>query len=329
MDDHSRRNTLQSKKRKKAGPAGKRLVLIAFAATLIAALIAGGIACAVTVRNSRPDTPVPGNDPPRTTAKPPETEPPPTESQLQPMNKTMYVTASALNVREAPGAESKILMTLEKGAEVSVVGKYSGGWYRVRVRDVEGCCASKYLSDKQETPLQTEFPYLLAVNRKQNLVIAYAKDDRGEYTVPHRAMLCSVGFEETPTPLGTFRTTDKYVWRALVDDLHGQYATRFKGHYLFHSVPYTAESKDRLEEGEYNRLGRPASKGCVRLTVADAKWIYDNCPSGTTVRVYDSDGAEPLPKPSAQKLDPSDPKRGWDPTDPDGKNPWRQATPAA
>jgi lipoprotein-anchoring transpeptidase ErfK/SrfK len=34
------------------------------------------------------------------------------------------------------------------------------------------------------------------------------------------------------------------------------------------------------------RLGINASHGCVRLSLSDAKWIYDNIPSGTTVVVY-------------------------------------------
>jgi len=32
-------------------------------------------------------------------------------------------------------------------------------------------------------------------------------------------------------------------------------------------------------------LGKPASHGCVRMTVEDAKWIYDTIPNGTKVIV--------------------------------------------
>ena len=62
--------------------------------------------------------------------------------------------------------------------------------------------------------------------------------------------------------------------------------------------------------------------GCVRLTVEDAKWIYDNCPSGTYVEIYDSEDPGPLGKPEALKLDADSPNKGWDPTDPDERNPW-------
>ena len=34
------------------------------------------------------------------------------------------------------------------------------------------------------------------------------------------------------------------------------------------------------------KLGSKASHGCVRLSVEDAKWIYNHCPAGTTITVY-------------------------------------------
>ena len=68
----------------------------------------------------------------------------------------------------------------------------------------------------------------------------------------------------------------------------------------------------------YNQLGTTASAGCVRLTVADAKWIYDNCEIGTLIEIYEEDDPGPLGKPEAIKLPEGS---GWDPTDPDPENP--------
>lgn len=169
---------------------------------------------------------------------------------------------------------------------------------------------------------ETDYPYLLAVNLTENIVTVYERDADGAYTVPTRAFVCSVG---AATPEGTFRTTDRYTWRPLFGDVWGQYATRITGHILFHSVPYTEQDKSTLEYDEYNRLGEEVSAGCVRLTVEDAKWIYDNCPAGTTVRMYRGEVEEPLTPEEPAKIDSSDLlRRGWDPTDPDPANPWRQ-----
>ena len=167
-----------------------------------------------------------------------------------------------------------------------------------------------------------EYPYYVTVNLTENIVTIYEKDDAGEYTVPVRAFLCSVG---ESTPEGTFQTQVKYSWRYLFGDVWGQYATRITGHYLFHSVPYFEKDKSTLEYEEYNKLGTTASMGCIRLTVEAAKWIYDNCPVGTTVEMYHGDVEEPLQPEAVQKINVNDTvKRGWDPTDPSEENPWRK-----
>ena len=166
----------------------------------------------------------------------------------------------------------------------------------------------------------TDYPYSIDVDLLNNQVVVYSKDQNGEYTVPYKTFVCSVG---EGTPEGEFYTTDKYEWRALFGNVYGQYATRITGHILFHSVPYLKTDKSTLEYEEYNKLGQTASMGCIRLCVADVKWIYDNCPSGTRVRMFKGGKAMPLPKPEAIKIDVNDiQKRGWDPTDPDENNPW-------
>ncbi len=53
------------------------------------------------------------------------------------------------------------------------------------------------------------------------------------------------------------------------------------GEYLFHSVPI--DKKGNIIVNEARKLGRKASHGCIRLSLADAKWIYDNIPYSTRV----------------------------------------------
>lgn len=167
----------------------------------------------------------------------------------------------------------------------------------------------------------SRYPYYIMVNRQANCVTVYEQDESGEYTIPMKAMVCSVGVSER-TPLGTFRTSDKYTWRYLFGDVYGQYAYRINKNILFHSVPYYTKNKGDLESEEYNKLGEPASLGCIRLSVEDAKWLVDNCPSGTKVTIYDSPDPGPLGKPTPKKIDLNSPYKGWDPTDPDVGNPW-------
>lgn len=181
-------------------------------------------------------------------------------------------------------------------------------------------------SEKKEETKKPNYKYYIKVNRKANCVTVYTYDDEGKYTVPVKAMVCSVG-RNNATPTGVFRTQGKYTWRTLYGNVYGQYSTRINGNVLFHSVPYRKTQKDTLITRYYNQLGTAASAGCVRLTCADAKWIYDNCALGTTVEIYDGSSAGPLGKPSAMKIDTNHPCAGWDPTDPDKNNPWRKQGP--
>ena len=147
----------------------------------------------------------------------------------------------------------------------------------------------------------------LVVNKQANVVVAY------KGSVPIRAMLCSTGLA---TPTGTYNTPNKFRWLGLVGPSYGQYCTQIYGDFLFHSVPYESRDNRTLMTDEYNKLGTTCSHGCIRLCVADAKWIYDNCPLGTKVELRDSSDPGPLGKPSLTKLPAS---QTWDPTDPEIK----------
>ncbi|MCQ2487809.1 MAG: L,D-transpeptidase [Clostridia bacterium] len=164
--------------------------------------------------------------------------------------------------------------------------------------------------------------YCVGVNRQMNVVTVYGKDDNGKYTVPKKAFACSCGRSGHETPTGTFSTSDKCPWLHMVDNSEGQYTIRIKGPIWFHSVCYFTKDKSDLEYEEYNKLGGPASLGCVRLCCGDAKWLYDNLDYGTIVTIYDSNLPGPLGKPKTIKIDVNDSRRGWDPTDPDPENPW-------
>ena len=161
-------------------------------------------------------------------------------------------------------------------------------------------------------------PYSIDVVRNQNVVLIYGKGEDGAYTKLVHAFLCSTGWT---TPSGRYTLGSRSEWWALFRGVFGQYAIGIYGDYLFHSVPYRSMRKDTLESEEFNKLGTQASMGCVRLAVADVKWIFDNCPYGTPVHLYDADEL-PVERPEQVLIDLDDPRAGWDPTDPDENNPW-------
>lgn len=99
-----------------------------------------------------------------------------------------------------------------------------------------------------------------------------------------REMVASTGLPESPTPTGVFRLENR--GRFFFSKKYGQggwWWVSFlnRGEYLFHSVP--TDEKGRIIPEEAEKLGRPASHGCVRLSLEDAQWFYDQMPEGTPV----------------------------------------------
>ncbi len=180
-------------------------------------------------------------------------------------------------------------------------------------------------------------PYEIRVNRVANFLTVYTKDAKGKFTVPYKAITVSCGKNLEDTPLGTYQTIEHYKWRKMNDGTYAQYAYRIVGPILFHSVPYYTQAKNDLEWEEYNKLGSPASMGCVRMTVIDAKWLMDNCPIGTRVVIYDDiNEVPPLGKPDTIKIpdnlastlgvtpEEAEELKKWDPTDLEPANPWHK-----
>ena len=131
-------------------------------------------------------------------------------------------------------------------------------------------------------------PYVVKVSTDDQRVYVYGLDDNNEYTVLVRTMKCSTGRNSTPTPKGTFQATTGpgARWHYFKKyNCWAQYAYYIEGDIMFHSVLYN-QKDGPVTQSSVNNLGSKASHGCVRLSVEDAKWLYQNCPKGTKVVVY-------------------------------------------
>ena len=182
-------------------------------------------------------------------------------------------------------------------------------------------------------PPKADGEKLLVVYTGSQSVVGYVGKD-GDWE-EQRIMICSSGRKNHDTPTGTTKITDRYTYKKLgtTEDSHcyGFYASRFRTHHLFHSVPIS-EKATKADEGhymcnmhKYEKLGTVASDGCVRMTVADAKWVYEFSETGkVTVCVTRDKGPTPEKPPAIIWEEPYTDKNGygWDPTDPDPRNPY-------
>ena len=137
------------------------------------------------------------------------------------------------------------------------------------------------------TPTPTPVPFYIFVDVRNQITSVYGRDEYGEYTVPVRQMLCSTGKEGTDSDPGDWVLNGRKANWCYFPKWGGyaRYWTRINGSIAFHSIIYRSVSTSDPKVSSYNMLGQKASHGCIRLTVADAKWIFDNCGEGTVVHI--------------------------------------------
>ena len=151
-----------------------------------------------------------------------------------------------------------------------------------------------------DTPKPTATPeppaFHIVVDVNNQVTTVYGRDEVGEYTVIVRQMLCSTGTKSNPSDVGDWTLSGRTARWCTFPQWGGSYAqywTKINASIAFHSVLYHTVSTTDLKVSSYNNLGKRASHGCIRLTVADAKWIYDNVGAGTVVTIREDLPADP------------------------------------
>ncbi|MDO5390424.1 MAG: L,D-transpeptidase family protein [Eubacteriales bacterium] len=157
--------------------------------------------------------------------------------------------------------------------------------------------------------------YRLVVNKLTCVVTVLTKQNSSStnYNIPVVNFVCSVGQPISRTPNGTFTPSRGGRWQMLMGPSWGQYGVNVYGGVIyFHSVACGSASSYAVPAAEFNRLGTPASHGCIRLCVSDAKWIYENAYSSKTT-IHDNANYNNclFEKPTLPKISGS-----VDPTDP-------------
>ena len=137
----------------------------------------------------------------------------------------------------------------------------------------------------------------ITVDRIRGITTIYGYNSQtGKYDTPIKAMWCSVGNPISLTKAGTYNMG----WQLRVKEMNASdgsyrcwapYVSQIYGLVYFHGVSSNTPDLKTVTAGSFRGLGSPASHGCVRLAAVDARWIYYNTSSGTTVKVGDGLGA--------------------------------------
>ena len=215
--------------------------------------------------------------------------------------------------------------TVEYEVEVVKADKTSIS-YSTAIRDNED-----YLRANIESGIEN--PYAIIINEYNCSVTVYT--NYGDSFMPIRAMVCSTSKtqkteEDKDGSFITYKITDKAELVNLSDGKYYRYASYIGENFMFQSSPYSSESPSSLIAEEYNKLGKSVTSKNVRLSVEDAKWIYDNCKEGTTVKVVNSTNKHtffPLGVPKGMKLTENSKSLKWDPTDRNAENPYSKLKP--
>lgn len=217
--------------------------------------------------------------------------------------------------------------------------KYQGKTYKFYYEDGEKLTDLTDVMGIKESNSSNYNNFYVEVNRAACCVTIYAYDSKTKsYCIPVKTCTVSVGRdtwstkgssalkEETSfTPLGTYSvssngTSVKYTMKPMIEPdgsvCYARWATHVVGNVYFHSVAVSSDSHYALSPTQYNRLGSAASAGCIRMTVADAKWFYDYVSKGTTVKIIQGSTKYPGPlgKNPTIKISSS---VHYDPTDPE------------
>ncbi|MBQ1688564.1 MAG: L,D-transpeptidase [Lachnospiraceae bacterium] len=220
-----------------------------------------------------------------------------------------------------------------------VYEKYNGTTYKFYYKNNEKVTDLTKILGLQQSSASHTNNFYIEVNRAASRVTVYAYDsEKNAYIIPVRTFAVSVGRDTATqgtassltvdtsfTPLGDYAvssngTSVKYTMKPMYEPdgstVYARWATHIVGNVYFHSIAVGSNSHYALSPTQFNRLGGPASAGCIRMMVADAKWIYDYVSTGTKVSIVKGNSSKPSPLGKAGTIRVSA-SIHYDPTDPE------------
>lgn len=153
--------------------------------------------------------------------------------------------------------------------------------------------------------VEAKHSYRIEVDLTNQICTVY---DNGK---PIKCEFVSTAKKGSTTPVGSFkiqgasggRKAKARTAKMSSGTSYAEFLVRFYGGKCMHTVPWKErQTTGHVYKDEFNKLGSVASAGCVRMPWILAKFIYENCPLGTPVKVFKGEkGKFPMGKPKKYK----------------------------
>jgi lipoprotein-anchoring transpeptidase ErfK/SrfK len=182
-------------------------------------------------------------------------------------------------LRAQPGGQvlARVSPHTEFGsARVVPVLERRGGWLRVMAAERPNG-KTAWIAERDTSPARIDYAMRVDLSNREVQVL------QGGRVV--RRMRTAVGEHGTPTPTGTFAVTDKIPFTNPAS-AYGCCAIALTAHQP--DIPSNWRGGDRVAmhaTPQAQSIGRPVTHGCMRIPVADARWLMQNLPLGTQVSI--------------------------------------------
>lgn len=193
--------------------------------------------------------------------------------------------------------KSNKLALLKKGSNVEIIRDRAYKWYYIKTNEGKYGWVQPYnliipkdpatntnrLTKEQlegyvnSKGFKSNTKYFMWVDLNHQIVNVF-QGTTGKYEFI-KSMSCATGRNISPTVRGIFAIQSRGTW-FFTGSSGAKNWVAWNGQYLFHSIIMDANKNVK----DYT-LGKRASAGCIRLSIDNSKWVYDNMATGTTVWV--------------------------------------------
>jgi len=187
----------------------------------------------------------------------------------------------------APPVDRKVVVDQQSGAQSVLVAGKPGS----QIKDADILAANIVTAVSNNKPLdqqvsidQAPFKTVTISGSGKWIEVDVTKEIATMYigSTPVQSFLISSGKAKTPTELGEFHIYAKVTSQTMTGTIAGEYfylpnvkwVSFFDGDEAFHGTYW------------HHNFGHPMSHGCINMTEADAKILYDFAPIGTKVIVH-------------------------------------------